>query len=225
MKEFKINDKVFNVPEKWGDIKLGHFETFLNDAPRDRKERVEYVAKICKCDAADLFEIPAEVFEQMLEVLAFVFDEWRVTPSANIEIDGVKYGVNSEERLTLGEWIDTEEAQGGENPISGALAVVCRPIGEPYDANATDAREKMFAALPVSQVLPLISFFHKRKIAFETHSRAYSIISEYRRTVPSSTEILRNVGDGIRPSTIWQTVRFLITIAFLRRRLARFCSN
>jgi hypothetical protein len=72
----------------------------------------------------------------------------------------VKYFVNTEETLTLGEWVDADEVQKrGENVLAGVLAIVCRPAGEKYDCGNNEEREKLFSSAPVSAVSGALAFF------------------------------------------------------------------
>jgi len=161
MTKLEIENKTYHVPDSWEDLTLGQYEHFVGLPGETRTERVERVAYLAGMDPQDLLRWPVDVYNMVAGLISFIFEEApKATPHPGITIEGVKFAVNIADRLTLGEWVDAEEAQ--KDPaevISGVLAVVCRPVDEKYDPTRTESRAALFKAQPVLALMPVIAFF------------------------------------------------------------------
>lgn len=222
MTEITYNDVNIAVPQSWDDITLGEWDVLHKLKPRSNRERVAFVAQLCKIDAEDLLRWPSEVFNVLVSHTRFVFERNPATPAPSIEIDGTRYVIAVEDRLTLGEWIDADEVQkAGDAVLSNLLAIVCRPAGETYDYLNNDARRGMFAALPLSKVLPLLGFFLQCREQSQKLTRTFLQLAAVADLLPPSTEILRRLTGGIKWWRIWPMVKYSISTALLRYRLRK----
>ena len=222
MKRIEVNTDIINVPESWDDITLGFYETWFDKAPQNRKEQIELVAEICKIDSATLLSYPVEVFNIVSDTLAFVFTESTTTPSPFIEIEGVKYIIPITETLTTGAWVDAEQAQKeDEHVLSSILAITCQRAGETYDTLRTEERQKMFAKLTMSKVLPLLGFFLHYKKVLESRSAMFLQVREVANQYVNSTVSFPSDGDGTKFWQIWPRVRFYIWTKYLKNRLRK----
>lgn len=222
MKTIEYKDTVLQVPEKWHDITLGHYEGFYRMPTTNAEETIHIVAAICKTDATTLRELPAEIFMIIFDTVQFIFKNDPLPASAFIEKDGIKWIVPIEDTLTLGEWVDVEQAQKGDLPLSGTLAVICRPAGEKYDAVNNEAREKFFAGLSVEEVRPLLGFFLQCKTVSKQHFAVYGSLAQVLETLPSNIGDLLKRTDGIKLLRIWQIIRYIYLRRLLKRRLQRY---
>jgi hypothetical protein len=153
-------DDEIKVPESWDEIKLRDYEGFYNDKPETLRDKVALVAKICKADPEQILKWPAEVFSLIVDRTYFIFKKYNVDPKPSITIDEVTYMIPIEEKLSLGAYIDADQAQkDGINVLSNVLAIVCRPAGEVYDHELNDQRAEMFGTLSMAEVQPLLGFF------------------------------------------------------------------
>lgn len=229
MTRFEFLGTPIDVPDGWHDITLGHYETFCGDDPQTARDRVALVAKICGTDVERLLDWPAEVFNRIVEHIGFVFDDNPAAPCPSVEIGGVRYVVPIEDELTLGAWVDADDVQKrGERVLSGILAIVCRPAGEKYDDRNNESRQAMFAALPVSTVLPVLAFFLRCKTAFDQRTEAYMKIAEVIDRLPRSFGDFAGLGGGTKLLRIWPIIRLWVLTASLRYRwhkFTRFCST
>ena len=215
-----------SIPENWDDITLGHYETFHMDEHKTARERVALVAKICKTDVDLLLNWPAEVFNRIVDYLWFLFEDVTSVPCPSVEVDGVKYVVPIEEELSLGAWIDLDEAQrAGEAVLSTVLAIVCRPAGEAYDTGNTETRRAMFAALPVSRVFGVLAFFLTCRTAYDKRIAAFSNLARLYGQLPRGIRLLRSLGGGIRLSRTWQVLKYYVLMRLLYFRLRRCLSS
>lgn len=219
----EYNKVKVSVPENWGDIELGFYETFYTKKPETARERVELVAHICKIDADMLLGWPAEVFNVIVDRIGFLFGDNPAQPNPAVEINGVKYIVPIEEELSLGAWVDADDVQkNGEAVLSNILAIVCRPTGEEYDCRNNEARAAMFASQPVSRILGVLAFFLHYRNALYQRTNTFSKIRELVDQLPRSTGLLRCLGGGIKVSRTWQIIKYYALIASLRYRLRKF---
>lgn len=223
MVDIDYNNVKISVPENWGDITLGFYETFYTEKPQTARDRVAYVAKVCNTDVDILREWPAEVFNIIIDHIGFLFKDNPAQSSPKIIIDKVKYVVSVEEELTLGEWVDIDEVQKrGENTLSNTLAIVCRPAGEKYNHKNNEVRAVMFAAQPVSKVLEVLAFFLSCKRVYEQRTAAYTKLVQSVALLPRSIKPFLKRGGGIKLSTIWLTVKYYSMILLLHYQLQKF---
>ena len=221
MVKLEVNGITVNVPQSWDDVLLGDYETYFMDKPKTGRERVAFVAKIVKIDADTLLDWPAEIFNMIVDTLAFLFQDARMEPNPELMLGGVKYRVPIEDELTLGAWIDAEEAQKGATPLSSVLATVCRPYGEAYDYKLADQRQAMFAALPVSKVLGVLGFFLHFNEQLNGRTKAFTNLREAFALLPRNIKLSQIVGGGTRPLRIWRVIQYYGLIILLRYRLAK----
>lgn len=223
MVQIEYNTVKIEVPESWDDVTLGFYETFYTERPETARERVTLVAKICKVEADLLLSWPAEVFNRVVEYIDFLFKDNPALPSPIVEVNGVKYIVPIEDELSLGAWVDADEVQKkGENVLSNILAIVCRPVGEIYNYKNNEARQTMFASLPVSKVLAVLAFFLHYKIVLDRRTEAYTKLAQSYDRLPRNIKPLLNPGDGIRLSRIWQIIKYWFLMLLLCYRLRKF---
>lgn len=226
MVEIEYKEQKISVPESWDDITLAEWDQIYRIKPSTNRERVEYIAKICKIDPAELLACPAELFNVLVSRTRFIFGANPYTPSPEITIEGVRYVIAVEDDLTLGEWIDADEVQkAGDNVLANVLAIVCRPAGEAYDYRNNDKRRDMFAALPTSKVLPLLGFFLQCRQQSAKLTKTFSQLAALADLLPPSTQTLRSLGVGTKLLRIWPITKYLILNALLRWRLQRLSTS
>lgn len=222
MVKIEVNDVTVNVPQSWDDITLGDYETFYRDKPVSGRERVEYVAKILKIDAMVLLNWPAEVFNMIVETLGFLFVDNPIAATPVVDVDGVPFIVPIEDKISLGAWVDAEEAQKADEAVlSNVLAIVCRPAGETYDYQLNEARQKQFAALPVSKVLGVLAFFLQCRTVLDRRTEAYTKLHQIAALLPRSIKPFLSRGGGIRLSQIWRATKYYALIVLLNYRLRK----
>ncbi|SHJ66031.1 hypothetical protein [Bacteroides stercorirosoris] len=223
MVAIEYNKVKISVPESWDDITLGFYETFYTVKPETARERVALVAHICKTDANLLLGWPAEIFNRIVGYIGFLFEDNPAPPSPVVEVEGVKYVVPIEDELSLGAWVDADDAQKKEeNVLSNILAIVCRPVGEEYNYKNNEARAAMFAALPVSKVLGVLAFFLHYKTVLDQRTAAYTKLAALVGQLPQNIKPLLSRGGGIKLSLIWPTLKYYVLIILLRYQLRKF---
>ncbi len=222
MTNIECNGIKFNVPESWKDITLGEYEKYYNISPKTYREQADLVAAVCNLDVLDLLAFPAELFNIIAEKIGFILEDLEIHPSQSFDYNGIKYHVSTGENITLGEWVDMEEAQKSDSPLISALAIVCRPAGEPYDYKKNEEREGIFRAVTMDKLLPILCFFLQCRKTYEASTEIFSALRELASRLPSNTRFFQNLGAGIKWYRIWHVTKFLILNGLLRYRLRRF---
>lgn len=211
------------IPENWHEIPLERYDRFHGKNPETFREKVELLADLCGIDMQVLTVLPTEIFNRAVQITAFIFSEPDITPVPYVEVKGVRYVANTDDELTLGEWIDLEEVQKeGVNVLSNVLAIVCRPAGEAYDYRNNTERQKLFAGLPVSNVLGVLGFFLQLKRRLEIITEEFSTLHRIIELFPPNINHLRSLGAGIGWLNPLRVVRFWILRELLNYRLRRF---
>lgn len=226
MVKIEYNGAVIDAPENWDEVRLGDYERVLNLKPQTARERVEVVANIVKTDANALLGAPAELFNYLVEITQFMFEDTTFEPQPFVGVNGVKYFVSITDDLTLGEWVDIEDAQVNrpDTIMAEILAICCRPAGEDYNPKATAERKSMFEGLPVSAVAGAFAFFLSYSQKLEAQTRHFSELkAQIELSLPLTLSSL-NSGVGIRLLATWRGIRYfalMMLLAYRLRRLSR----
>lgn len=225
MIKIKLDDTTIQVPTDWSDIRLGDYEQWFEKQPQTKLDYVRFVADVCNVDDQLLLQSPAELFNVIVSKIEFVF-RLQVDPSPSMLVDGVRYCVPIAEKLTLGEWVDIDATlqSDSKTKISEILAIVCRPVGEEYDADNIEQRKELFRNLPCDKALPLLAFFLHRKQQSEKILHLYSTALGQANQFLKATKTFARDGDGIKRLPIWQRIRYTYLIRSLEKQLSK-CSD
>jgi len=223
MTTIEYNDIKLDVPESWDDVTLGFYETFYKIRPTNARERVAFVAIVCGTESDILMSWPAEVFNVLVEHTMFLFKDHNIEPCAYMDVDNVKYFVPMEDKITLGAWVDAEEAQKAETKVlSNMLAIVCRPVGEEYNYENNETRAAMFASLPMTKVLGVMAFFLHCREMLKAHTEAYTKLREVADLLPRNIKSFLRLGGGIKLLRIWPVLKYYVLIRSLRYQLQKY---
>jgi len=211
------------VPTSWHDITLGVYENVHGLRPVTYREYVSMLAKMCSIDENILRNWPSEIFDKILQDVSFIFKDSDVQPTPVCKIGEDTYVVATDERITLGEWVDADEAQkNGESVISNVLAIVCRPVGEIYDPTNNENRQRMFSDQPISNVQGVMSFFLQCSQLLKSTTTSFLTIQAAAALLPLNIKHFLKPGGGIRLFRIWRIIIYYGLMLLLRYRLARF---
>lgn len=217
------HELALQVPQSWDDVTLGQYETIYAVKRETLRDKVALAAQIVGIEPKLLNELPSDLFGAIMDQISFAFGDPSVVPDPCITIDGQLYRVDAEEKLATGAWVDALQAQEeGTHVMSNILAITCRPPGEAYDSDVAEDRQKMFAGLTVTQVLPLLGFFLRCSEALEQTTRVFSTLNQLADQLPKSTEILHLPGVGTRPLQSLRAIRLWRLIRSLQSQLQKF---
>ena len=155
------------------------------EMPNEKDEKYNITDKdLLKCFTdfdMDKYDIlPVELYNSIMSNFSFVLEDmpqWK--PSNHLSYNGIEFVVNTMEALKVKEYEDAEMIlRNNMYDYPSLLAVLCRKVtgtktdnvtglswevNEVYDyefANKIfDSRREMFAKMPITKVMPVISFF------------------------------------------------------------------
>lgn len=155
------------VPTSWNDVTLKMYsdiERYYSD--KDKEFNIlDVIDILIDKDRDYVMSLPQEFLENILEKLSFLQTSPEEKEPVNyIEIDGERYTVHTENKLKVGEYVAADTAmKGDKHNYAAFLAILCRKDGELYDSKfeneVLEDRIKLFEKQPVTNVLPIISFF------------------------------------------------------------------
>ena len=155
------------------------------EMPNEKDEKYNITDKdLLKCFTnfdMDKYDIlPVELYNSIMSNFSFVLEDmpqWK--PSNHLSYNGMEFVINTMEALKVKEYEDAEMIlRNNIYDYPSLLAVLCRKVtgtktdnvtglswevNEVYDSEFAnkifDARREMFAKMPITKVMPLISFF------------------------------------------------------------------
>lgn len=208
----------WTCPVRWSDITLKQFQD-IQRYYADKEKNVDVrdiVHILCGKTRDEVNLLPTEFLEKILEKLSFLSEEpVHQEPQSSIVIKGEKYVINIMEKLKAGEYIDTDTLIKQDKYNYAALfAILCRKEGEVYNddfiANTLDDRIKMFEEQPVTNILPLVSFFTSCFLILHLPFQVYSAIQEAVNHTQKNIENFVNDGAISKCRSIWLTIRLYI---------------
>jgi hypothetical protein len=178
MLDIKIGETVLNIPEGWQEVTLEVFEWLSRTKPKTTEEQIKYVCKAAGVDYNWLRKQDLGFVVILVDKMGWVFKDADYLPSNSFVQDGVTWECLGENELTLGEYLDTEKivTSGEEDTVAKCLAVVCRPVGEPYNPDLVPSRIEFFKGLTLDKVLPVLGFFLQLNQLSETILNNYTLI-------------------------------------------------
>lgn len=218
-----FDDKQISIPQSWNDIRLGDYERWFRIEPKDRLEQIKLVASVCGIDADMLLNNPTQVFDTIVDIVRFVFEEYEGEVLNHIDIDGLSYVISFTDELTLAEWVDIESVfeSDSETRLSDILSILCRPNGEGYDNKISESRKEVFRNLRMNEALPLLAFFLQQKERFRNVSNLYSEVKQQADQYLLLTRNFAENGDGIKSLPIWQKIKFYFLMKSLKKQLSK----
>lgn len=202
-----------SVPKSWEEISLKTFQDIERyyDTDKDKQFNIiEVLHIVLNKDKDWVMSLPSTFLDIILEKLAFLQTQPEVKePSNKIKIDGEEYVVNVMEKLKTGEYVAFDTVlKNDKHNYAAMLAILCRKPGEIYDskfeAEVYENRVKMFEKQPITNILPIVSFFLTLWVTFETHSKLYSQVQEAIDLTARHIKTCKNLGAFKRFCMNWR---------------------
>lgn len=161
--------KQFEIPTEWNEVTVGQFEKLAN--VEKNKNVIKYLSSvICALSGItedEFFMIPADKFEDMLEVLEFLSKPIVDNDIDFIVIDGEEYWLKKNfEQMNMGEIISIETLTEGITNIDTAISkLLCIFLRKKVDGeletfkNSFMEREELFKTVKITDVNNLFLFF------------------------------------------------------------------
>ena len=202
-KNGNIDFGTVTLPKSWDELTLKMYtdiERFYAD--KESTFDVRNVLNImCGLSVEEIDQLPIEFVEKLLEQLEWIKEapSWG-EPSNKVEIDGVEYKVNIQDKLKTGEYIALDTVlKGDKHNYAAMLAVMCRKDGELYDSKFENEvlgdRIKMWEQVPVVKVMPICAFFLSLWVVLQKNTQLSSMVEEAINLTAKSIETSRKNGD------------------------------
>lgn len=156
-----------NLPTKWEELTLKQFqeiERYYSEHEGNFKI-TDIIHIMCGKPVDEINEMPLEFLDIISEKLSFMTTPMEsATPTKEVEINGEKYVIHSEEQLKVGEYVAADTILKSDSHNYAALmAILCRKEGEVYDSKFENEelmkRIEMWEKQPVINVMGIIAFF------------------------------------------------------------------
>ena len=169
------------------------------EMPNEKDEKYNITDKdLLKCftdfDMEKYDVLPVELYNSIMSNFSFVLEDmpqWK--PSNHLSYNGMEFVVNTTEVMKVREYEDAEMIlRNNIYDYPSLLAVLCRKVtgtktdnvtglswevNEVYDSEFAnkifDARREMFAKMPITKVMPVISFFLIKGLTSTSLSQNY----------------------------------------------------
>ena len=219
-----LSDYLTLSHEKEEALKKDKLEAKKNkqEAPNEKDEKYTLTDKdilkiFTNFDISKYDILPVELYESIMSNFAFLIEDMPVTkPSKELYYNDIHFVVNDMESLKVKEY-DSADMVLRNNPYDypSLLAILCREckgkktdhvtgctylINEDYDTEFAnhifDARREMFANMPITQTMPVISFFLLKGLESNGHfqNSLKTIARQLKEAVENMQDSLNSMG-------------------------------
>lgn len=199
------------IPESWEEVSLFKFQEIMKYNDNPNKDIRELLSILTDKDKDYINQLPAEIVESLLARLVFLNEDPKFGEATNIiKVGKEEYVVNHLEKLKFGEYVDVNSTMDADKYNYAAfIAILCRKRDEKYDdefiAEKLENRIKMFGELPITEVMPLVSFFLQLGNLSQVYSQDY--LTEAKSTLNQLLSDIQNSvkhGEAKKSSLIWR---------------------
>lgn len=210
MKEIKIEEKSYLIPTSWDEVTLDQFRLIFELEDESINNKIKLFQVFIDLDRELIEQLSYDSFNEVIDVLNFVWTIDNELTEKIIEVNGIKYGLHPDlEKLTLGEWIDLEYfMKDFKTNFDKIITVILRPVVtqdengytiEKFNDSTFNDRLQIFRKhLSPRYVLPITNFFLNFVKESMIRSRIYSILKNQNR---DPELIIKKIGVGSDIST------------------------
>ena len=221
-----LSDYLTLSHEKEEVLKKDKLEAKKNkqEAPNEKDEKYTLTDKdilkiFTNFDISKYDILPVELYESIMSNFSFLIEDMPVTkPSKELYYNDIHFVINDMESLKVKEYEDADMVlRNNQYDYPSLLAILCREckgkktdhvtgitylINEDYDTEFAnhifDARREMFANMPMTKVMPLISFFLLKGLESNNHfQNSISMIAiQLKEAVENMLDSLNSKGLG-----------------------------
>lgn len=202
MNENEINLGTWNVPTSWDELTLKQYqeiERFYEKNDKKEIDIVEFLSILSNHTIDEINNLPVDFLDILLAQISFLQTKpQEKEPTNKITIGDDTYKIHFQNEMKVGEYVATDAVlKNDKHNYAAIMAILCRKDNEPYDAHFENEvlpkRIEMFENAPITDILPLVSFFLQLYVASETPSllsmKVEEAIDHIQNRIESSTEI------------------------------------
>lgn len=210
--------------EKEEALKKDKFEAKKNnqEAPNEKDEKYNLTDKdilriFTNFDISKYDILPVELYEAIMSNFSFLVEDMpQMKPSKELYFNNVHFVINDMEALKVKEYEDADMVmRNNQYDYPSLLAILCREckgkktdhitgqtylINEDYDTEFAnhifDARREMFANIPITQTMPLISFFLLKGLESNSHfqNSIQTLALQLKEAVENMLDSIKSMG-------------------------------
>ena len=210
--------------EKEEALKKDKFEAKKNnqEAPNEKDEKYNLTDKdilriFTNFDISKYDILPVELYEAIMSNFSFLIEDMpQMKPSKELFFNNVHFVINDMEALKVKEYEDADMVmRNNQYDYPSLLAILCREckgkktdhitgqtylINEDYDTEFAnhifDARREMFANMPITQTMPLISFFLLKGLESNSHfqNSIQTLALQLKEAVENMLDSIKSMG-------------------------------
>ena len=245
-----LSDYLTLSHEKEEALKKDKLEAKKNkqEAPNEKDEKYTLTDKdilriFTNFDISKYDILPVELYESIMSNFAFLIEDMPVMkPSKELYYNDIHFVINDMESLKVKEYEDADMVLRN-NPYDypSLLAILCREckgkktdhvtghtylINEDYDTefanNIFDARRAMFEKMPMTKVMPLISFFLLKGLESNGHfqNSLKTIALQLKESVQNMLDSIESKGLGK-----WWYLPQMIKLKKYKKYICNFLQN
>lgn len=219
-----LSDYLTLSHEKEEALKKDKLEAKKNkqEAPNEKDEKYTLTDKdilkiFTNFDISKYDILPVELYESIMSNFAFLIEDMPVMkPSKELYYNDIHFVINDMESLKVKEYEDADMVlRNNQYDYPSLLAILCREckgkktdhvtgitylINEDYDTEFAnhifDSRREMFANMPMTKVMPLISFFLLKGLESNGHfqNSIQTIALQLKEAVQSMLDSIESKG-------------------------------
>ena len=211
----KTNENVIDygtyvTPKSWDEMDLktfGKIQEYYSDKDKEFDIR-DVLSILCNKTEDEINELPIEFAEKLMEQFTWITEKPKSgKPTNKVEINGVEYKVNTQEKLKVGEYVAVDTIlKNDKHNYAAFMAILCRKEGEKYDSHYENEvlpqRIAMWEKVSVTKVLPIIGFFLNSWMTLDNNTQLYSMVEEALNLIAKNIENSRQNGHLSALSTI-----------------------
>jgi hypothetical protein len=210
--------------EKEEALKKDKFEAKKNnqEAPNEKDEKYNLTDKdilriFTNFDISKYDILPVELYEAIMSNFSFLIEDMpQMKPSKELFFKNVHFVINDMEALKVKEYEDADMVmRNNQYDYPSLLSILCREckgrktdhitgqtylINEDYDTEFAnhifDARREMFANMPITQTMPLISFFLLKGLESNSHfqNSIQTLALQLKEAVENMLDSIKSMG-------------------------------
>jgi hypothetical protein len=184
MKDFKLNDKDYQMPTDWQDmnlrkyVELAKLEEMKESFGMPELYLLKVIEALCDAEGGDLDDLTLDMVSELANEVGFLQAEPVWSNTRHIEIEGKDYVFPEDlNRLTMGEYISIKTLQEQQTTqadlIPWLLAIILRPgrkeyneetkkekwIQDKFNTANLEWRKELFMNQPVMNLMGPVTFF------------------------------------------------------------------
>ena len=181
------------VPTTWEAITLKQYQEIERLHEAGEIDVRDLLAVLCNKTRDEVYNLPLSFLEAMTGHLSFMREAPVIgSPSNEVTVNGERYFVNVFEKLRTGEYVSSDNIlRSDKHNYAAVLAIMCRKEGEAYDpkfeAEKFEDRMRMFEQVPITELLPIVTFFLTLWAARQKSSRLSTEVEEAGRYIALNT--------------------------------------